>query len=258
LTAATRGSSQSFPGTHTLRTLPSSRHRIAFVAGAGFVLAAILVATNQWSARTANADTASTSVARQSVPSPARSPFAGIPQRGAALGSPDAPVTLVEYADLQCPYCAYWARTTLPVLVDRYVRQGKLRIVFNGLAFIGSDSEKALRAAEAAGLRDRLWDVLDSLYRRQGVENDGWVTDELLRDVAAVVPGLGGRRLLDERWRHRVDLEIERSRSAAVAAGVNGTPSFQLGRTGDPLEPLTIGSLDPQGIVPAIEEMLAR
>ena len=34
----------------------------------------------------------------------------GIPQAGIALGSPDAPVTLVEYADLQCPFCAEWAR----------------------------------------------------------------------------------------------------------------------------------------------------
>ena len=50
------------------------------------------------------------------------------------LGSPDAPVTLVEYADLQCPFCAEWARGTFPAIVDEYVRPGQVRIEFRGLA----------------------------------------------------------------------------------------------------------------------------
>ena len=85
-------------------------------------------------------------------------------------------MTLVEYADLQCPYCAQWSRETLPVLVDEYVATGKLRIVFHGLAFIGADSDKALRTAIAAGQDDHLWDVVHGLYASQGAENSGWVT----------------------------------------------------------------------------------
>ena len=87
------------------------------------------------------------------------------------LGNPDAPVTLVEYVDLQCPYCAEWAVRTFPVLVSDYVRTGKLRIVFHGLAFIGPDSDTALRTALAAGREDRLWDVVAGFYVRQGAEN---------------------------------------------------------------------------------------
>ena len=75
----------------------------------------------------------------------------GIPQDGIALGEPDAPVTLVEYADLQCPFCAEWALQTFPELVADYVRDGRLRIEFRGLTFIGPESEDALRAALAAG-----------------------------------------------------------------------------------------------------------
>ena len=71
----------------------------------------------------------------------------GIPQDGIALGEPDAPVTLVEYADLQCPFCAEWALQTFPELVADYVRDGRLRIEFRGLTFIGPESEDALRAA---------------------------------------------------------------------------------------------------------------
>ena len=130
---------------------------------------------------------------RLGSPEPARSPaasasapdlFAGIPQDGAALGSKDAPVTLVEYADLQCPYCAEWAERTLPVLASDYVRAGKLRIVFRGLSFIGADSTVALRAVHAAGRQDRLWNLVHALYIRQGPENSGWASESLLTEAA--------------------------------------------------------------------------
>ena len=95
----------------------------------------------------------------------------GSRSEGSCSGDPDAPVTLVEYVDLQCPYCAEWAVRTFPVLVSDYVRTGKLRIVFHGLAFIGPDSDTALRTALAAGREDRLWDVVAGFYVRQGAEN---------------------------------------------------------------------------------------
>jgi protein-disulfide isomerase len=183
--------------------------------------------------------------------------FAGVPQAGAALGRPDAPVTLVEYADLQCPYCAEWAARTLPTLVGDYVRAGKLRIVFRGLAFLGPDSGTALDAALAAGRHGRLWDVVDGLYRRQGAENAGWVTDELLDEVA-VDAGLRGARLRDESKSSWVAAQRGRNDRAAQAAGVTGTPSFQLGRTGGRLELVKLRSLGPDGLVPAIDALLAR
>jgi protein-disulfide isomerase len=182
--------------------------------------------------------------------------FAGIPQAGAALGSPDAPVTLVEYADLQCPYCATWAAQTMPTLVDEYVRTGKLRIVFRGLAFIGPDSDKALRAAIAAGRHDRLWDIVDGLYRQQGAENAGWVTDDLIDEVATH-SGLEGDRLRAAVGADWIAAERARADRAAQAAGVTGTPSFQLGRTGGRLELVQLRSLGPEGLVPAIDALLA-
>ena len=61
----------------------------------------------------------------------------GIPQAGVVLGDPNAPVTLVEWADLQCPFCREWSTAAFPALVHDYVRTGKLQIVFRGLAFLG-------------------------------------------------------------------------------------------------------------------------
>lgn len=188
-------------------------------------------------------------------PATATRAFAGIPQRGAVLGRPDAPVTLVEYADLQCPYCAEWTRRTLPVLVSAYVRPGKLRIEFRGLAFIGPDSVTALRTALAAGRDDRLWDMVDDLYLAQGTENSGWVSDTLLQQLAGSA-GLDYDRLVAGRDQPWVTRELERATASARAAHVDGTPAFELGRTGGPLSRVQVGSLDPAGITPAIESLL--
>ena len=188
---------------------------------------------------------------------PVESLFSGIEQQGIALGSPDAPVTLVEFADLQCPYCAQWALETLPVLVDEYVETGKLRIVFHGLAFIGPDSDKALRTAIVAGRHNHLWDLVHGLYASQGAENSGWVTDGLVGEIVSRIPGLDSDTLLSARWGSPVEPELRRSAAAAERAGVHGTPAFQVGRTGGRLELVEVSSLRPDGIRPAIEAVLA-
>ena len=162
--------------------------RLIIVLAGAAVLAATLVAASLLSAGEANTST----------PAPAASDlFAGVPQDGLAVGDPDAPVTLVEYADLQCPYCAEWAVRTMPALVEDYVRTGQLRIVFHGLAFLGPDSDKAVRAAIAASAGDRLWNMVDGFYRSQGSENSGWVTDDLIDQIAAQA-GLDGGEGIDQ------------------------------------------------------------
>ena len=180
----------------------------------------------------------------------------GIPQSGTVLGRPDAPATLVEYGDLQCPYCAAWATGALPELVRDYVRPGKLRIEFRGLAFLGPDSDAGLRAALAAGDQGKLWHLVDLLYRNQGAENSGWLTDHLLRQVGTSVPGLDVERMLD--GRAATHQELEAAKAAAIAAGVEGTPAFQVGRTGGTLRRVEISALDAAALRPAIESALAR
>ena len=181
--------------------------------------------------------------------------LAGIPQDGTALGDPDAPVTLVEFADIQCPFCAQWANETLPTLVREYVRSDTLRIEFRGLAFIGSDSEEGLRAALAAGEQDKLWHVVELLFAYQGGENEGWVDESLLAAIGRSVEGLDGDQMLasiDATW---VDAAIDDAASAAEDADIRGTPSFLIGRTGGELAPLEITSLAPESFRPAIDRL---
>ena len=222
------------------------RRRLAILLAAVAGLSGALIAASLVTSRGESAPAFSAPAS----PAP-ESSFAGIPQQGAALGDPNAEVTLVEYADLQCPYCAQWSRQALPVLVDEYVQTGKVRIVFRGLAFLGPDSVRALRVTLAAGRQNRLWDVLEGLYYRQGAENSGWVTEAMLHEVA-------GHRAIAGSGAPWVDRELTKSARAAQAAGVAGTPAFQIGRTGRSLELVQVNSLGPEGLRPAIESALAK
>jgi protein-disulfide isomerase len=221
-------------------TLPRRRYFVASVAFAALV-ATGLIGASIASSRSQGEAADTTPAAGLSGE---RTLLRGIPQNGTALGSPDAPVTLVEYADLQCPYCAQWARNAFPELVRDYVRTGRVRMVFKGLAFVGPDSDNALRTALAAAEQDRLWDVMHLLFVNQGPENAGWVTEDLLARIGTAVPGLDGKRMLDGRWSPPVDRHLAAAAASAERDGVSGTPSFMAGPTGGKLEPVVMTSLD--------------
>ncbi len=182
----------------------------------------------------------------------------GIPQSGSTLGRPGAPVTLVEFADLQCPYCAQWSGQTFAEIVRDYVRPGKVRIVFAGLAFIGPDSERALRFAAAAGRQGKLWHVVDLLYANQGGENSGWADDELMREVGAAVPGLSVERAFADSSSPTVDRQLASAHDLATRLGVRGTPTFAAARTGAPLAPIRVTSLAADGLRPTLDRLLSR
>jgi protein-disulfide isomerase len=154
--------------------------------------------------------------------------LSGIPQDGIVLGTPDAGVRLIEYADLQCPACRAYTETAFPEVVDRYVRPGRVKNEFRGLAFIGPDSETALRWVLAAGLQDRLWQLQEALYRNQGGENSGWVTEELLRRLAAEIPGLDADRVLADANGEEVGALVVESAAQANGAEVRGTPTLAI------------------------------
>jgi protein-disulfide isomerase len=178
----------------------------------------------------------------------------GVSQHGAWLGKPSAPVVLVEYVDLQCPYCAEFSRRTLPPLIREYVRTGKVRILFRGMAFLGPDSVKALRWTFGAAAQNRLWNVLELLFHRQGRENSGWVTSRLLTEVARAVPGLDLARL--RRDAKHTDFQVAAAAAAAKAANVPGTPYFQVGRSLSSLEPLRLETFDSDDISARLDKLL--
>jgi protein-disulfide isomerase len=158
----------------------TGRRNLILIAGtAVLVVAAVVVASLVFR----GGDDESTETT-STTPGAVAALFDGIPQDRAMLGSPDATVTMIQFEDLQCPVCKRYQEEGLPGIVDEYVRPGKVKLRFAGLAFIGPDSEKALLHVIAAGEQGKLWQYADELYANQGAENSGWVTDALLKRVA--------------------------------------------------------------------------
>jgi protein-disulfide isomerase len=169
--------------------------------------------------------------------------FEGIPQAGVYLGDPGAAATLIEFADLQCPFCAEFATGELPGVVDQYVRSGELRLELRLLAFIGPDSERARQVANAAALQNRLWDYTDLFFRNQGAENSGYATDAFLQRLARQTPGLDVDQLSSDLSSQEAEALTRQAERLARRLGVDGTPSFYLVRAGREPEPIEIDAL---------------
>jgi protein-disulfide isomerase len=180
----------------------------------------------------------------------------GIPQEGISLGDAAAEVTLIEYADLQCPFCRAYSEQVFPALVDEYVRPGRVRMEFRGMAFLGDDSVEALRYAQAAGLQNRLWEMQEALYRNQGGENSGWVTEELARQLGAEIDGLDADRMIADSGGDEVTARMDQAQAQASAAGVAGTPTFYVQIGDDEPYALEITALDPSVFRVALDDAL--
>lgn len=214
----------------TGRRAISARRIYAFAFGAALFAAALLIALSQISAHRGTTATPAQPSSGVIGAGAANALLGGIPQHGNVLGSANAPVTLIEYADPQCPYCAVYARDVLPTLVRDYVRPGKVRLVYRGLWFLGQDSGVALATATAAGQQHRFWNVIDLIYRNQGPEN-AWVNDPLLRKIV-VAGGADPQKVFAARNGPAVLSTIDTWSAQARADRVSGVPAFFYGPRG--------------------------
>ena len=160
------------------------------------------------------------------------------------LGDPDAPATLIEFADLQCPFCADFANDELPGVIDEYVRDGRLRLELRLLAFIGPDSVRGQQVAHAAALQDRMWNYTERFFRNQGPENSGYATDAFLQRLARQTSGLDVEQLSQDFGNPRAEALKREAERMASRLQVEGTPAFYLVREGGQPEPIEIDQLD--------------
>jgi protein-disulfide isomerase len=182
----------------------------------------------------------------------------GIPQQGVSLGDPNAPLVLVEFADLQCPYCKEFAATSWPNIVQRYVRTGKLRMELRLLDFLGPDSGKAGRAVLAAALQNRMWDASIRFYDVQGQENSGYVTDRFLRDVLGGVHGLDVARAMRDRNSSRIRDDLAAVHSLQSRYGVSSTPTVMIGPDVNDLTMVSEGVPTEDQLAQAINKQLLK
>ena len=155
--------------------------------------------------------------------------FAGLPERDGVLGKRNAPLTVTEFVDLQCPICAETSKTTLPTLVEDYVRTGKVKLDARTLHFIGPDSSNAALMAAGAREQGKLWPFLEAFYARQGEENSGYVTDDFLRQVAQA-SGVDADKALAYAKTAAAQETLNQANRDAQALGVDATPTFTAAR----------------------------
>ncbi len=105
-------------------------------------------------------------------------------RNGRAIGPDSAPAELVVWSDFQCPACGSFSRIVEPRLIRDYVRDGRLRILYRDMAFLGDESADAAIAARCAGEQDAFWPYHDFLFWNQEGENQGAFRRDRLVDVA--------------------------------------------------------------------------
>jgi protein-disulfide isomerase len=184
--------------------------------------------------------------------------FGGIPQRGVTLGEPDAPATLIEFADLQCPFCAQYTTGALPAVIDDYVRTGRLKLELRLLRFIGPDSERGAEVAAAATLQDRGWQFSDLFFRNQGPENSGYATNDFRQRLARATPGLDVAQLESDLDSAPARALIRQAERQANRLGVTGTPAFFVRSGNGPPQPLELSSLDAESVSTALDSALGE
>lgn len=158
----------------------------------------------------------------------------GIPQSGITLGKADAPATIVEFADPQCPFCKEYSLNEMPSVVQNYVRTGKAKMELRFLTFIGPQSIIAAKALEAAGQQGKFWEASDLFYRNQGEENSGYVTDDFLRGVLTAA-GADADKALKAASSPAVAQSLAEANTLASKYGVDSTPTVLVGPTGGDL-----------------------
>lgn len=161
----------------------------------------------------------------------------GIPQKGMVLGDPGAPVELAEFGDLQCPFCAAYAKEILPTIIENQVKNGEAKIDFRNFTIIGPQSLPAGAAALAAGEQGRGWNYVELFYKNQGAENSGYADDAFLEAVAKAA---GVKDMA--KWnqdRAKLTSKVEETTEEAQQLGFGGTPSFAIkGPGAKELEPI--------------------
>lgn len=189
----------------------------------------------------------------------------GIPQNGIAIGKPDAPVTIVEFADLKCPVCHVFNDNVFPTIADNYIKTGKVRMELRLQSFIDAqtpgtpDSTNAANMAFAIGYQNKLWNFAELWYINQKEETQVYATDAWLKKLAGGIAGLNVNKALADRKSKAAAIgkQLTEASNKFTGSGFDGTPGFLIGKTGGQLTTLEWTSVDsPDEYVAAIDAEL--
>lgn len=171
------------------------------------------------------------------------------------LGAADAPVTVVEFTDYQCPFCKRFIQTTFPLLKRDFIGTGKVRWIVRDLPLgFHPNANKAAQAAHCAGDQGKFWEMRDTLFRNNanlGIEQLSGYARETGLDGDAFDACLSSDR-------HQA--QIAQGSQEADRIRITGTPSFVIGKTvaGAVSGQLLIGAQAPAVFIAAIQRVLEQ
>lgn len=184
---------------------------------AGALIAGSVVYT---SSGTRSPDTRNTAAVGKSAPVDVKTIAGDAP----FLGKPDAPVSVVEFGDFQCPFCGRFFKTTEREIIEKYVKTGKVKFAYRSFAFLGPESEWAAEAAACANTEGKFWQYHDYLYTHQNGENQGAFTKDNLKHFALQL-GLDAARFNACLDQDTFLAAVKKDTEDGRALGVDGTPT---------------------------------
>jgi protein-disulfide isomerase len=174
----------------------------------------------------------------QRPPQPAQAKVTSL--KGYALGRPDAPLTMVEFTDLQCPFCRQYATTAFEEIKRNWIDTGKLRYISRDFPLdIHPLALPAARAARCSGEQGHFWEMRVGLMRNANLLTPDYIqrmAETLKLDMPAFTACIASGKY---------DAEIQAETAEGVQLGITGTPTFVLGPTRpDSVEgPIIVGAM---------------
>ncbi len=141
-------------------------------------------------------------------------------------GSASAPVTLIDFSDLQCPLCDRFVKATEPQINSTYVQAGKVAFVFEHLPNRGFDSLPAALAAQCTNDQGKFWQYHNLLYKNQGPIDSGWASKDNLKKFASQIPGLDIQKFSSCFDSQQYKSFVASDLALAHSLGFTQTPSF--------------------------------
>jgi protein-disulfide isomerase len=139
----------------------------------------------------------------------------------AVKGDPNAPVTIIEFSDYECPFCARFYAQTYSQIVSEYIDTGKVKLIFRDFPLsFHKNAQKAAEAAECAGEQDRYYDMHDKLFAEGvvgGIPTFKQYAVDLGLDTVKFDVCLDSGRMAGE---------VRKDMQNGQAAGIRGTPGF--------------------------------
>lgn len=153
------------------------------------------------------------------------------------VGDPNAPIKIVEYSDFQCPWCAYFSENFEQLLIDKYVKTGKVLFEYRSMGlFIGPESLQAIEAAYCAGDQGKFWEMHDMIFSNHNGENIGDFSEQRLKAFSEKI-GLNTATFNECYDSNKYEKLAQEDQAAGNAAGVQGTPSITINGTLSPVSP---------------------